>query len=206
MKAAQRSTIVRITALLLVAAIAAGTAPAMASIVAGVGREVFRPGLTSTVPSAIAEKVAAKQERPAGIDRVVAKAKIKIEVRAVRSAATAATSPARAQSTAGAPATPVKASNTAAGTSSVTRARAILSGLIARYPILKGTTVQFGDARGFQAISYYKSGRIIVSPTHTASLERILNHEIWHIIDWRDNSRIDWGERVPPSNASSFAK
>jgi hypothetical protein len=23
-------------------------------------------------------------------------------------------------------------------------------------------------------------------------------HEIWHIIDWRDNGRIDWGENVPP--------
>ena len=78
------------------------------------------------------------------------------------------------------------------------RAKAILAGLIAKHPILRGTTVTMGDARGYQAIALYKSGRIIISPTHTASLERILNHEIWHIIDWRDNNRIDWGEQVPP--------
>lgn len=78
------------------------------------------------------------------------------------------------------------------------RAKAILAGLIAKYPILQGTTVTMGDARGYQAIALYKSGRIIISPTHTATLERILNHEVWHIIDWRDNGRIDWGEQVPP--------
>jgi predicted SprT family Zn-dependent metalloprotease len=64
--------------------------------------------------------------------------------------------------------------------------------------VLAGATVSFGDARGYQAICYYKSGRIVISPSHTASLERIIGHEIWHIIDWRDNGRIDWGENVPP--------
>lgn len=78
------------------------------------------------------------------------------------------------------------------------QAQAILAGLIAKYPILAGTTVSFGDAKGSQAIAYYKSGRIVISPTHTASLSRILNHEVWHIIDWRDNGVIDWGENVPP--------
>ena len=82
--------------------------------------------------------------------------------------------------------------------SELSQARSILAGLIAKYPILKGATVSFGDARGYQAIALYTSGRIIISPTHTASLSRILNHEVWHIIDWRDNGRIDWGENVPP--------
>ncbi|TLM72301.1 MAG: hypothetical protein FDZ70_08485 [Actinobacteria bacterium] len=86
----------------------------------------------------------------------------------------------------------------ASASSELTKARAILAGLIAKHPILKGTTVTFGDARGYQAIAYYKSGRIVISATHTATLERILNHEIWHVIDWRDNGRIDWGENVPP--------
>lgn len=85
------------------------------------------------------------------------------------------------------------------------RARSILASLKARYPrYLSGVTVSIGSARGYQAISYYTSGRIVISPTHTASLERILGHEIWHIIDWRDNNHIDWGERIPPANASSF--
>lgn len=82
---------------------------------------------------------------------------------------------------------------------SVSRARSILAGYISRYPILQGSTVSFGDARGYQAICYYKSGRIVISRSHTVSLERILAHEVWHIIDWRDNGRIDWGENVPPS-------
>ena len=76
--------------------------------------------------------------------------------------------------------------------------QAILAGYIARYPILAGATVSYGDAKGAQAIAYYKSGRIVISPSHTASLERIIAHEIWHIIDWRDNGVIDWGENVPP--------
>ena len=94
-------------------------------------------------------------------------------------------------------ATTTQVKNTASS-SDAARAKAILAGLVAKYPILQGTTVTMGDARGYQAIALYKSGRIIVSPSHTASLERILNHEVWHVIDWRDNGRIDWGEQVPP--------
>lgn len=78
------------------------------------------------------------------------------------------------------------------------RASMLLKSYIAKYPILAGTTVSIGDARGYQAISYYQSGRIVISASHSASLERIMAHEIWHIIDWRDNGRIDWGENVPP--------
>jgi hypothetical protein len=93
----------------------------------------------------------------------------------------------------------------ASGTSELAQAQSILASLKSRYPrYLSGVTVTMGSARGYQAISYYTSGRIVISPTHRASLERILAHEIWHIIDWRDNGRIDWGERVPPSNAASF--
>jgi hypothetical protein len=84
-------------------------------------------------------------------------------------------------------------------TDELSQARAILAGLIAKYPILAGTTVTMGTTPGgYQAVAYYQSGRIIVSPTHTASLSTILNHEVWHIIDWRDNGQIDWGENIPP--------
>lgn len=89
-------------------------------------------------------------------------------------------------------------SGTVAAGDELSRARSILAGYISRYPILSGTTVEFGDAKGYQAIAYYTSGRIVISPTHTASLERIIGHEIWHVIDWRDNGVIDWGENVPP--------
>lgn len=76
-------------------------------------------------------------------------------------------------------------------------AQAILDGYIAKYPILAGTTVKFGDAKGRQAICYYQSGRIVISPTHTASLRAIISHEIGHVIDWRDNGVMDWGESIP---------
>jgi hypothetical protein len=81
--------------------------------------------------------------------------------------------------------------------SELSRARALLAAQIRRHPILKGTTVTFGNAHGYQAIAYYTSGRIVISPNHTASLSRIISHEVWHVIDWRDNGKIDWGERVP---------
>ena len=80
----------------------------------------------------------------------------------------------------------------------LSRAQSILASYISKYPVLSGTTVSFGDAQGYQAICYYKSGRIVISSTHTSSLDRIIGHEIWHVIDWRDNGGIDWGENVPP--------
>jgi hypothetical protein len=85
------------------------------------------------------------------------------------------------------------------------QAQAILASLQARYPrYLEGVTVSFGNASGYQAVAYYTSGRIVISPKHRASLDRILKHEVWHIIDWRDNGRIDWREKVPPANASAY--
>jgi hypothetical protein len=89
--------------------------------------------------------------------------------------------------------------STSSSESEESRAHSILAGLIAQHPILAGTTVSIGKTPGgYQAVAYFKSGRIVVSPGHSASLERILRHEIWHVIDWRDNGHIDWGESVPP--------
>lgn len=90
------------------------------------------------------------------------------------------------------------ARNTKSSGGDLAQAQSILSGLIAKYPILAGATVTIGDARGYQAIAYYQSGRIVISKSRSASLSTILNHEVWHIIDWRDNGKIDWGENVPP--------
>jgi hypothetical protein len=87
------------------------------------------------------------------------------------------------------------------GASELATAQSILAGYIAKYPILSGASVTIGTTPGgHQAVAYYTVGKIVISPTHTASLERIIGHEIWHIIDYRDNGRIDWGESVPPSN------
>jgi hypothetical protein len=81
--------------------------------------------------------------------------------------------------------------------SELSQARALLAAQIRLHPILRGTTIRFGNTYGYQAISYYKSGEIILSTSHRASLSRIIGHEVWHVIDWRDNHRIDWGENVP---------
>lgn len=85
-------------------------------------------------------------------------------------------------------------------------AETILAGYKAQYPrYLGNATVEFGDAMGYQAVSYYTVGRIVISTGHTASVQRILEHEIWHIIDWQDNNAIDWGEAIPPANYASYA-
>jgi putative cell wall-binding protein len=68
---------------------------------------------------------------------------------------------------------------------------------IKKCPILTGTIADYGDAKGYQAITYYMSGKIVISPSHTADLTRIVNHEIYHVVDWRDNGKIDWGENIP---------
>lgn len=79
------------------------------------------------------------------------------------------------------------------------QAQSLLAGYSAQYPILAGSSVSFGDAKGQQAISYPVSGRIVISPMHTRSISAIITHEIWHIIDYRDNGVLDWGENIPPS-------
>jgi hypothetical protein len=85
-------------------------------------------------------------------------------------------------------------------------AETLLAGYKAQYPRYLGTaTVEFGDARGYQAVSYYTIGRIVISPTHTASVQAIVAHEIWHVIDWQDNNVIDWGEAIPPTNMATYA-
>jgi hypothetical protein len=90
-------------------------------------------------------------------------------------------------------------------TDGLAHARSLLASRISTYPILEGSTVEFGDTQGNpQGICFYQSGRIVINPDHTVSLERIIDHEIWHIIDWRDNGRIDWGENVPPRNAADY--
>jgi putative cell wall-binding protein len=74
---------------------------------------------------------------------------------------------------------------------------------IARCPILAGSVVSYGsleDTQGNgQAIVYFKSGRIIVYEKHTQTIDKILEHEIYHIYDWRDNGVMNWGEKLPPS-------
>jgi hypothetical protein len=85
-------------------------------------------------------------------------------------------------------------------------AQSILDGLKATYPRYLGSaTVLFGDASGYQAVCYFTAARIVISPTHTVGLSRILEHEVWHVIDWQDNGAIDWGEAVPPANAAAYA-
>lgn len=163
-----------VTALAILSALAAGFAPAntTSQAVAAVG------DLAEAAPTAKIEKVTAVTTA-----RTAAKTRTAVAV-----APTSATKT-------------TKSSRTAAYTASsgeLAQAKSILAGLIKKYPILKGTTVSIGATPGgYQAVAYYKSGRIVISPTHTASLTKILNHEVWHIIDWRDNGRIDWGENVP---------
>lgn len=67
-------------------------------------------------------------------------------------------------------------------------------------PLLAGTVAEISEnTSGHQAIVYYKSGRIVINPNHTANLQRIVAHEVYHIYDWRDNNVINWGEYLPPS-------
>lgn len=97
------------------------------------------------------------------------------------------------------PAAPATNLPVAPATGPQAEAQAIVNSLIARNPYLQQgpVTVTFGDAKGYQAITYYTTGQIILSASHTASLDVILKHECGHIIDWRDNGRIDWGENIP---------
>jgi len=103
-----------------------------------------------------------------------------------------------------APSSSVAVAQAAPSVDEAAQASAILARLTAQHPILSGTTVSIGQTpNGYQAVSYYQSGSIVISSNHTVSLERILAHEIWHVIDWRDNGMIDWGENIPPTQVAS---
>ncbi len=85
------------------------------------------------------------------------------------------------------------------------RANELLGNLAKTYRYLDGTTVRMGvTPENKEAVAYYEDKEIVVSPTHTVLLDEILAHEVWHVIDWRDNGRIDWGEDLPPRNSSDY--
>ena len=99
----------------------------------------------------------------------------------------AATAPRPAVAQADGPATPLAVQRT--------QARALLAEQVATHPILAGVTVEIGATpRGFQAVSFYEVGRIVISPDHHAVLPLIVVHECAHIIDWRSDGRIDRGD------------
>jgi hypothetical protein len=103
--------------------------------------------------------------------------------------------------------TAAKSVSVASSSSDLSTARSVLASLKATYKYLDGVTVEMGTTPGgYQAVSYFTRGRILISTRHTASISRILKHEIWHIIDWRDNGKIDWRESVPPHNAADYFK
>jgi hypothetical protein len=60
--------------------------------------------------------------------------------------------------------------------------------------------------KGEQATALYTQGRIVLSRDHSVDVRTVLSHEIWHIIDWRDNGRLDWGENLPPDDSGVYTK
>ena len=85
------------------------------------------------------------------------------------------------------------------------RAREVLDGLRATYRYLDGVTVRFDTTpKSEEAVAYYMQGDIVISRAHAVDVETILAHEIWHVIDWRDNGRLDWGEHLPPINSYAY--
>lgn len=180
-------------ALLLVA----GFAPVEDAVAAADIDGVFRSGLSAGVhtPALVTDSAEplAKSVRTAVRTATKISAPTPAVTSAVHTSSTRSTSGATASSStrSAAPASaPAPVDETA-------RARSILARYISKYPILSGSTVSFGNAKGYQAICYYQSGRIVISPTHTRSLETIIAHEVGHILDWRDNGVIDWGENIP---------
>ncbi len=93
--------------------------------------------------------------------------------------------------------------------SDLSRAQTALQGYINKCPsYLTGATVTFGDAAvgNNVAIVFYTSKHIAINPNWDAmtasSLETIVNHEVWHIIDFALDSKIDWGENIPPATTA----
>jgi hypothetical protein len=215
----------RLAAVFLSVALLAGTAPATASAITQTRSlevtakfaSALDPDVSTVTPMEKTGADGATAESRAGYTTPLVKAKAPLPEPVVKPAAVRTSSNKRTSSSSSQPkasSTPASSSKPAAAAApkpaassgdTLTQARSILASRIAMYPILKGATVEVGDTKGnAQAICYYKSGRIVINPNHTVSLQRIIDHEIWHIIDWRDNGQINWGESVPPSNAADF--
>jgi hypothetical protein len=123
------------------------------------------------------------------------------------SASTAAPKPAPSkplqQPSTAAPAEPVR--DPAREAEELKRANALLRTAQKQYRYLDGVTLRIGPTPADQqAVAYYTVGEIVINPNHAASIEKILAHEVWHIIDWRDNGRLDWGEDLPPDNLDDY--
>ncbi len=87
------------------------------------------------------------------------------------------------------------------------RANEVLGKLKATHRYLDDVTVTVGTTpRGEEAVAYYTSGEIVISRDHTVGIDKILGHEIWHVIDWRDNGQLDWKESLPPANSSAYLR
>jgi hypothetical protein len=181
------------TLVALALVLVAGFAPVDDAVAAANIGGVFRNRLSAETHTAAL--VTDSVEPLAKSVRTAARTATKIEAPAPAATSAARTSSTRTSS---ASTTSSSARSTAsAPVDETATARSILARYISKYPILAGSTVTFGDAKGYQAICYYQSGRIVISPTHTSSLERIIAHEVGHILDWRDNGVIDWGENIP---------
>lgn len=69
---------------------------------------------------------------------------------------------------------------------------------IRRFPQLKGVRIEWShQTYGHQAVTFYQSGVIRINPDRRAPLWKIVRHETGHVVDWRNNHHIDWGENIP---------
>jgi len=183
------------TLVALALVLVAGFAPVDDAVAAANIGGVFRNRLSAETHTAAL--VADSVEPLAKSVRTAARTATKIEAPAPAATSAARTSSTRTSSASTTSSSARSTASAPAPVDETATARSILARYISKYPILSGSTVTFGDAKGYQAICYYQSGRIVISPTHTSSLERIIAHEVGHILDWRDNGVIDWGENIP---------
>lgn len=87
------------------------------------------------------------------------------------------------------------------------RAQRIFGQLAEKYRLLDDVTITMGvTPNDEEAVAYYTDGQIVINRAHSVSVDEILAHEVWHIIDWRDNGCIDWAEDLPPNNSDAYLK
>lgn len=170
-------------------------------------------GVAKTIPNTVPDPKALATVRPVAAKTAVAESAVTTAKRPAAkhaSAKVAVAKPAtvkKAAAKAVVAKTAAKVQTASSGASDLDTAQSVLASLKGKYRYLDGVSVTVGKTPGgYQAVSYYTKGRIVISTSHKASIERIMKHEIWHIIDWRDNGKIDWRESVPPHNAADYLK
>ncbi len=173
----------KIVVLISAAVLAAGASVAAFSVAAGNTSEAARPAKPTGI-------IALNHARGRAADNTMQKA---IDDAATRAAAEQAARDEAARQASAQQAAAQGGNGSSGGGSSEAAAAPSgggedLWGVLASFGV-PGTSIAYGNTYGYEAISYYRTGYIVINPNHTYDLYTLVAHEINHIVAYRESGK-----------------